>query len=155
MGFPSKNTRVGFHFLLQEIIPTQESNLHLLQLMQCRQILHHQATQGSPSKPPHPQRNRLQSIYPLLHAAIWPQCLATFSVGCLSWFSAQLLQPPRACTCVFILRNPGHWLKRQSKASAYLYKAAEFIGELCSFQKIKRKSWTANRTVLIHPLLMF
>ena len=28
--FPGKNTRVGCHFLLQEIFPTQGSNLHLL-----------------------------------------------------------------------------------------------------------------------------
>ena len=28
--FPSKNTGVGFHFLLQEIFPSQGSNLHLL-----------------------------------------------------------------------------------------------------------------------------
>ena len=27
--FPGKNTRVGCHFLLQEIFPTQGSNLHL------------------------------------------------------------------------------------------------------------------------------
>jgi len=33
--FPGKNTRVGSHFLLQGIFPTQELNLHLLH---CRQI---------------------------------------------------------------------------------------------------------------------
>ena len=30
MGFSGKNTRVGCHFLLQGIFPTQGSNLHLL-----------------------------------------------------------------------------------------------------------------------------
>ena len=30
VGFPSKNTGVGCHFLLQEIFPTQGSNSHLL-----------------------------------------------------------------------------------------------------------------------------
>jgi len=30
MGFPGKNTGVGCRFLLQEIFPTQRSNLHLL-----------------------------------------------------------------------------------------------------------------------------
>ena len=35
---PSKDTRVGCHFLLQGIFPAQGSNLGLLH---CRQILHH------------------------------------------------------------------------------------------------------------------
>ena len=36
--FPGKNTRVGCHFLLQEIFLTQGSNLRLLH---CRWILYH------------------------------------------------------------------------------------------------------------------
>ena len=39
--FPGKNTRVGCHFLLQGIFPTQESNPHLLGLLHWRQILYH------------------------------------------------------------------------------------------------------------------
>ena len=31
--FPGENTRVGCHFLLQGIFPTQRSNLHLLRLL--------------------------------------------------------------------------------------------------------------------------
>ena len=42
--FPGKNTWVGCHFLLQGIFPTQESNLCLLHLLHCRQILYHWAT---------------------------------------------------------------------------------------------------------------
>ena len=38
--FPGKNTRLGCHFLLQRIFPTQELNLHLLHR---RQILYHWA----------------------------------------------------------------------------------------------------------------
>ena len=37
-NFPGKNTRVGCHFLLQGIFPTQGSNPALLH---CRQILYH------------------------------------------------------------------------------------------------------------------
>ena len=37
-GSPGKNTEVGCHFLLQEIFPTQRSNLGLLY---CRQTLYH------------------------------------------------------------------------------------------------------------------
>ena len=37
MGFSSKSTGVGCHFLLQGIVPTQGSNLGLLH---CRQVLY-------------------------------------------------------------------------------------------------------------------
>ena len=37
---PGKNTGVGCHALLQGIFPTQGSNLHLLCLLRCRQILY-------------------------------------------------------------------------------------------------------------------
>ena len=39
-GTPGKNTRVGWHFLLQGIFPTQESNPSLLP---CRQIVYQQS----------------------------------------------------------------------------------------------------------------
>ena len=42
--FPCKDTRVGFHALLQEIFPTQGSNPGLLH---CRWILYHLSHQGS------------------------------------------------------------------------------------------------------------
>ena len=45
LGFPGKSTGVGCHFLLQEIFPTQGSNLGLLH---CPQILYRLSHQGSP-----------------------------------------------------------------------------------------------------------
>ena len=45
--FPSKNTGVGCHCLLQGIFLTQGSNLGLLH---CRQILYHLSYQGSKSR---------------------------------------------------------------------------------------------------------
>ena len=39
MGFSRQNTGVGCHFFLQGIFPTQESNLDLLWVLHCRQIL--------------------------------------------------------------------------------------------------------------------
>ena len=39
-NFPSKNTGVGCHFLLQGIFPTQGLNPHLLCFLLCRQILY-------------------------------------------------------------------------------------------------------------------
>ena len=45
---PGKNTGVGCYFFLQGIFPTQESNLSLLSLLHCRQILNPLNHQGSP-----------------------------------------------------------------------------------------------------------
>ena len=45
--FRSKNTGVGFLFTFQRIFATQRSNLHLLHLLHCRQILHHWASGGA------------------------------------------------------------------------------------------------------------
>ena len=39
-----KNTGLGYHTLLQGILPTQGSNLSLLHLLHCRQILYHWTT---------------------------------------------------------------------------------------------------------------
>ena len=41
MEFLSKNTGIGCHFLLQGTFLTQGSNLHLLRLLHCSQILFH------------------------------------------------------------------------------------------------------------------
>ena len=38
--FPGKSSRIVCHFLLQEIFPTQASNMGLLRLLHCRQILY-------------------------------------------------------------------------------------------------------------------
>ena len=46
---PCKNTEVGSHVLLQGIFPTQGSNLHLLCLLHCRQILYPLSHLGSPN----------------------------------------------------------------------------------------------------------
>ena len=47
---PGRNTRVGFHFLLQDIFITQGSNLNLLCLLHCRQIIYLLSHQGSPGR---------------------------------------------------------------------------------------------------------
>ena len=48
MGFPKQEyTGVGCHFLLQRIVLTQQSNLCLLYLLHCRQILYALSYQGS------------------------------------------------------------------------------------------------------------
>ena len=44
MDAPGKNSRVGCHFFVQGIFPTQGSNSRLLQLLHCRQILYLGAT---------------------------------------------------------------------------------------------------------------
>ena len=47
-NFPGKNTRVGYHFLLQEIFLTQGSNPHHLCLLNCRQLLYLLSHQRNP-----------------------------------------------------------------------------------------------------------
>ena len=46
--FPGENTRMGFHFLFQEIIPTQGLSPYLLCLLHCRWILYSLSHWGSP-----------------------------------------------------------------------------------------------------------
>ena len=46
--FPSKNTRLGCHFLLQRIFLTQRWNPHLFSLLHCREILYHGAMGAAP-----------------------------------------------------------------------------------------------------------
>ena len=46
--FLGKNTGVGCHLLLQGVFPTQGSNLHLLCLLHCKQILYHWAIREAP-----------------------------------------------------------------------------------------------------------
>ena len=40
VGFPGMNTRMGCHFLLQGMFPTQESNLRLLHLLPWQEVLY-------------------------------------------------------------------------------------------------------------------
>ena len=56
--FPGTDTGVGCHFLLQGICLIQGSNLHLLCLLHCRQILYHQATREALPKESHAQTGR-------------------------------------------------------------------------------------------------
>ena len=46
--FPGKNTTVGYHFLLQGVLPSQGSNPCLLHLLHCRWILYLLSHRGSP-----------------------------------------------------------------------------------------------------------
>ena len=48
VGDVIKNTRLGCHFLLQRIFPTQGLNLHLLCLLHCRHIFYPLNHGGSP-----------------------------------------------------------------------------------------------------------
>ena len=55
---PGKNIRMGCHFLLQGISPTQGSNLHLLCLLHCRQIFFTTEPLGKPIYPQNLHQNR-------------------------------------------------------------------------------------------------
>ena len=47
-NYPGKNSGEGSHSLVQGTFPTQGSNLHLLWLLHCRQIIYHWATKEAP-----------------------------------------------------------------------------------------------------------
>ena len=47
-NYPGKNSGEGSHSLVQGTFPTQGSNLHLLWLLHCRQIIYHWATKEVP-----------------------------------------------------------------------------------------------------------
>ena len=65
--FPGENTRVGCHFLLQEIFPTWGSNPGL---PHCRQTLYHLSHQGS---------HNPQVINPILYSLLEPTAPPTMT----------------------------------------------------------------------------
>ena len=69
-NFPGKNTGMGCHFLLQEILPTQGSNPRLLCLLHCRWILY-------------PLSHLYSSIYVNPKLLIYPPPTLTISFLCL------------------------------------------------------------------------
>ena len=72
MGFSGKNTGEGSHFLLLGILPTQESNSHLLCLLHGVQTLYTLSHWGS------------SSVF-TEHLLKWPLPLPSFVVRC--WYS--------------------------------------------------------------------
>ena len=73
---PGKNTKVGCHFLLQGIFPTQGSNLSFLCLLHSRQILYHSATWEAKERYKSPSlwlsTNSYHSIVRRRRGADWP-----------------------------------------------------------------------------------
>ena len=73
-NFPSKNTGVGCHFLLQGIFPTQGSNHHLLHLLHCMWIFLPLCHLGSPSMD--------EGIIYIIQAFLnFPNCLQLLHIG--------------------------------------------------------------------------
>ena len=66
---PGKNTRVGSHSLLHGILPTQESNPHLLH---CKRILYHLSHQESPHSTIHKLKHIWTTDYSYF---LWSECL--------------------------------------------------------------------------------
>ena len=80
---PGRNTGVGCHILLQGIFPTQGSNLHLLSLLHCRQILYCLSPWGTGTKiPPRvsPPKRMLMTLLAVLPRNC-PQCCHCY-YGC-------------------------------------------------------------------------
>ena len=75
-GFPGKNTRVGFHFLLPGIFPIRGSNPGLLH---CRQILYHLSYNESPHPALEPFQCTMSSVYTTLYVVVVEKEMATHS----------------------------------------------------------------------------
>ena len=112
-NFPGKNTGMGCHFLLQEILPTQGSNPRLLCLLHCRWILYPLNPMGSRvhNNPGYwntfssPKANRgvmlwnikpraLETKYKLLQ---WLTKALQDLKGCLSYLLIHIRVPSEAC----------------------------------------------------------
>ena len=67
MGFPSQEYRVGCHFLLQEIFPTQRSNPHFPRLPHCQAFSNSSAKHLNPlasSSPSHVAHSLTLTLHP-------------------------------------------------------------------------------------------
>ena len=108
--FPGKITGVGSHFLLQRIFLTQRSNLHLLCLLHCRQILSHSSCQGSPFT------SDVKNVIPPIHFLSSPIMLPSPMSGSQHLAGAsQLVYLPPVSTPLVDLQttHPPNFPKRQ------------------------------------------
>ena len=110
MDFPGKITGVGSHFFLQRIFLTQGSNLHLLCLLHCRQILYHLSCQGSPFT------SHVKNVIPPIHFLSSPIMLPSRMSGSQHLAGAsQLVSVPPVSTPLVDLQttHPPNFPKRQ------------------------------------------
>ena len=93
VGFPSKNTQVGCHFLLKGIFPAQGSNPHLLCLLNCRYVLYHLSHCGSPFKAieklKKKKKVKKKKAYSMFNCLCGSLYLLRFSI--FSWINTSLI----------------------------------------------------------------
>ena len=113
---PGKNSRVGFHYLLQGIFPTQEPNPGLLH---CRQVPSQLSYKGSPLLLL--LLFKISLIIPLLSISASSPHL--FSLG-------KLLQPPNWPSCLYTLfhLSPREMVLTYISASFSFLKQSKCIG---------------------------
>ena len=100
-NFPSKNMGVGCHFLLQGIIPTQESNLCLLRLLRRKADSLPPSHLGIPKGiHMHGKKSQLWSDNTVAHKALCAPAACCLP-GLVSWLSLWLttVQPPKSPHC--------------------------------------------------------
>ena len=88
---PGRNTGVGCHFLLQEIFPTQGSNLGL---PYCRQMLYHLSQRGS-SKVEQKRKRALN--YSQVQAYVECECECEVTQSCPTLYDPVDCSPPGSC----------------------------------------------------------
>ena len=86
-----KNVGVGWHFLLQGIFPTHGSNLCLLRLLHCRQILYPLSHWGSPWTFYSGAMKQASSVTITSPTSSSPLALRLSYLGLLAWSSGVLV----------------------------------------------------------------
>ena len=104
---PGKGTRVGCHALPHGIFPTQEMNPNLLQLLHCRWVLYHSATQEA-----HISKIYVSYLYiPKSIISLFPKDLEIGMGWELGWFLqfvTEICQPSNhfATYCCLLISHP-------------------------------------------------
>ena len=148
---PGKSTRVGCHFLLQGIFPTQGSNPGLLH---CRQVLYHLSHQGSPETgeknfwdPPH-----ITSIHALSHPICYHRKTLHDSIvrtALISLTAAHITNPPISPVPRMICRRLLFW--KETLSTSLLPQLLPYLSSRPFTAKLLLKSCIYSQ-YLIHML---
>ena len=104
MGFPSKNTGVGYHFLLQTYWPRYQTHISCTD----SQNLYHWAT-GKPMESQYQPREQPNvTNWPCGELLSWTECACPWTVGCRKCQVARSLQISPLPACRWIQSAPHH-----------------------------------------------
>ena len=139
--FPSKNTGVGWHFLLQEVFPTQGLNLGFLHCRQMPYCLSHQGALRH-SKKTNVNQDKLQSLPPSMKST--DKSLSTSSTLAL----ALAMSPARILSPSLTLRDWNSWELFELGLTGYSWGLLKYYstfctnGRCCSLGNVTVQDWS-------------